>query len=236
MAGTEGGPPGSQAWWAAHEERLARRRPRQDGLTLERILLEALDLVDSEGLDALTVRGLAARFDTSSATLYRHVDSRDELLVLLVDHVLGEIRLPDPGLPGRRRVEALSREFRQVLLRHRNVIPAMNVAPMLGPNAVHAADSGLANLLDAGFPGEVAVPAYLALIDYVLGSVFFDSAGLPGREIEGLGPGRVDATGSPALQAHQEALAASRSDEVFAFGLATFLAGLEATTDASGDR
>ena len=76
------------------------------------------------------------------------------------------------------------------------------------------------------------MPAYLALIDYVLGSVFFDSAGLPGREIEGLGPGRVDATGSPALGAHQKALAASRSDEVFAFGLATFLAGLEATTAA----
>ena len=43
--------------------------------------------------------------------------------MLLVDHVLGEIRCRDPGLPGRRKVEALSQEFRQVLLRHRNVIP-----------------------------------------------------------------------------------------------------------------
>ena len=96
MAGiSQSHPPGSQAWWEAHEERLGRRRPRQDGLTVERILAEALDLVDREGLDALTVRALAARFDTSSATLYRHVDSRDELLVLLVDHVLGEIKLPE---------------------------------------------------------------------------------------------------------------------------------------------
>jgi AcrR family transcriptional regulator len=55
---------------------LERRRPRVDGLTIERVVDEALALVDSEGLDALTVRGLAARFDTSSATLYRHVASR----------------------------------------------------------------------------------------------------------------------------------------------------------------
>jgi AcrR family transcriptional regulator len=238
MAGTSQSPlPGSQAWWAAHEERLARRRPRQDGLTVERILVEALDLVDREGLDALTVRALAARFDTSSATLYRHVDSRDELLVLLVDHVLGEIKLPDPFLPGRRKVEALSCEFRRVLARHQNVVPAMRVAPLLGPNARAAAEVGLANLIDAGYPGEIAVPGYLALIDYVLGSVFFDSAGIRDRRIARLGAeGEIDDPSSPVLTEHQKAIETSQSDEVFAFGLAVFLDGLEAHTDASGDR
>src|SRR5436853_107267 len=63
--------------------RLARRRPRSEGLTIERIIDEALALVDEEGLDALTVRRLATRLDTGSATLYRHVASRTELLVLM---------------------------------------------------------------------------------------------------------------------------------------------------------
>jgi AcrR family transcriptional regulator len=238
MAGTSSEPPGSQAWWAAHEERLARRRPRQDGLTVERILAEALELVDKEGLDALTVRALAARFDTSSATLYRHVASRDDLLVLLVDHVLGEIRLPDPTLPGRRKVEALSCELRLVLYRHQSVVPAMRVAPLMGPNARAAAEVGLANLFDAGYPADVAVPAYLALIDYVLGSVFFDSARVRDRRVAQLGPegDPDDADIPPTLRANRQALDTSPSDEVFAFGLAAFLDGLEANTDASGDR
>ena len=60
--------PGSAAWWRGHEERLARRRPHTDGLTLEVVLAEALALVDAEGMEALTVRALAARLGTGSST------------------------------------------------------------------------------------------------------------------------------------------------------------------------
>lgn len=229
-------PPGSLPWWEAHEERLARRRPRADGLTLERIVAEALDLVDAEGLDALTVRRLAARVGTSSASLYRHVASRDELLVLLVDHALGEVRLPGPGIDGRRRVELLAADLRRVLLAHPHVVPALRVAPLLGPNARRASDAGLAILLDAGFPPEVAVPAYLALIDYVLGSVVFDAAratqSLRGGDAARAGAG-VD--GMPTLVQHRRVLEAATSEEVFAFGVRSFLDGL-AATHASSDR
>ena len=188
--------PGSAVWWRGHEERLARRRPHTDGLTLEVVLTEALALVDAEGMDALTVRALATRLGTGSSTLYRHVASRDELLVLLVDAVLGEVRLPDPQLPGRERVEQLSTELRRVLRSHPHVVPALSGSPILGPNAMRASACGLDNLLAAGHPPERARAAYLALLDYVLGSVAFDAA-------------------------------ESRSDDVFAFGLTTFLDGLE---------
>src|SRR4051794_3590836 len=67
--------PGSAGWWRRQEERLARRRPHTDGLTLELVLAEALALVDAEGMDALTVRALATRLGTGSSTLYRHVAS-----------------------------------------------------------------------------------------------------------------------------------------------------------------
>jgi AcrR family transcriptional regulator len=218
---TQSGPPGTSEWWAAHAERLERRRPRVDGLTIERIVDEALALVDGEGLEALTVRALAARFDTSSATLYRHVASRDELLILLVDRVLGEIRLPDPALAGRTRVVELSHEFRRVLLAHPDVVDALRAAPLMGPNAVRCADAGLANLLEAGYPADLAVPAYLALIDYVLGSVFFQSArGNP----EPLGPAPE---GAPTLEANWTEVGDAESDKVFAFGLETFLIGLD---------
>jgi AcrR family transcriptional regulator len=221
MVGTQqSGPPGTSDWWAAHAERLQRRRPRAEGLTIERIVDEALALVDGEGLEALTVRALAARFDTSSATLYRHVASRVELLILLVDQVLGEIRLPDPALDGRRKVVLLSTELRRVLLAHPRVVPALRAAPLRGPNAVRCADAGLANLLEH-YPPDLAVPAYLAMIDYVLGSVFFESA----RATPESGGGPPDE--APTLEANWDDVSLSDSDRVFAFGLETFLTGLD---------
>ena len=199
--------PGTARWWRRHEERLGRRRPHTDGLTLEVVLAEALALVDAEGMDALTVRALATRLGTGSSTLYRHVASREELLVLLVDAVLGEVRLPHPELPGRVRVEQLSGELRRVLRSHPHVVPALGGSPILGPNAMRASACGLDNLLAAGHSPEQARTAYLALLDYVLGSVAFDAAGMTGE-------GGAE---------HER----RSSDAVFTFGLRMFLDGLE---------
>jgi len=202
--------PGSAAWWVAHQERTARRRPRADGLTIERIVDAAIGLVDREGLAALTVRRLADDLGTGSASLYRHVASRDELVVLMVDRVIGDVVLPGEELPGRARVEQLARELRRVLLDHAPLLPALTAAPLLGPSAVRGSQVGLASMLAAGHDAEVAVPAVLALIDFVLGTVYFDTSSA----------GREFAAG------HDDG-AAAVPDEVFAFGLETFLAGLE---------
>jgi AcrR family transcriptional regulator len=197
--------PGSLAWWAEREARLERRRPRVDGLTIERIVEEAIALVDDHGLDALTVRGLSGRFGTGSATLYRHVASRDELLVLIVDHVLGEVDVPAAGLDPRRQVESLATGLRTVLLRHPNLVPALPAAPLLGPNAMRGSELGLSGLVAMGFAPDAALAAYLVLLDYVLGSAFFDSA---------------------RLAEDQEVVLALSSDEAFASGLTAFLDGL----------
>jgi AcrR family transcriptional regulator len=215
----DAGEPGGARWWQERQARLARRRPRTDGLTIERIIEVAVAIVDEEGLEALTVRRLAARLDTGSATLYRHVASRAELLVLLIDHVLGEVHLPPASMAPRARVEHLAAELRRVLLRHPNLVPALRASPLLGPNAVTGADNGLANLIDAGYPPEVAVPACLALIDYVLGSVFFDS----GRAH----PAEPDPFADSTLHLDPRDLAALTGEGVFAFGLRVFLDGLE---------
>ncbi|MDZ7674055.1 MAG: TetR/AcrR family transcriptional regulator C-terminal domain-containing protein [Acidimicrobiales bacterium] len=219
----EGHEPGSAEWWAAHAERLERRRPRAGGLTVERVVDEALELVDEAGLGALTVRRLAARLETSSATLYRHVASVDELSVLVVDRVLGEVEIPDVGDPARDRVVALAGELRRVLRRHPNVVPALPAAPLLGPNAMAGASAGLEALLDTGLAAVVAVPGYLAMIDFVLGSVFFDTGGSAERHAE-----RV---GEDAFQDTPELDRVHRND-VFDLAIDAFLDGLEAQAGA----
>lgn len=216
--------PGSATWWEAHGERLRRRRPRAGGLTVERVVDEALRLVDAEGLDALTVRRLAACLGTSSATLYRHVASVAELQVLLIDRVLGEIEPAEAGLPGREKVVWVAFEFRRVLREHPGVVPALRAAPLLGPNATRSARHGLTSLSEAGFPPDVAVPGYLALIDFVLGSVFFDTAGHGGRLPDGAGTGAPpdDAVSHAFRRVFEDA----PDDAVFRFGVETFLDGL----------
>lgn len=219
--------PGSARWWEAHAARMGRRRPRSGGLTVERVVDAALRLVDDEGLDALTVRRLAGALGTSSATLYRHVASVEELLVLVIDRVLGDIELPPSDLPARDRVVWLSVEFRRVLLEHPGVVPALRAAPLLGPNAMRGAENGLANLLAMDLPAEVAVSGYLALIDFVLGSVFFDTAGA-GQRHASVEPAEALRRRRSSLSAHEAALTSAVSSDVFRLGLDAFLDGLEA--------
>lgn len=72
----------------------SQKAPRQT-LTLERIVAEAVALLDDEGVGRLTMRRLAERLDTGSTTLYWHVKTKDDVLDLAMDEVFGEVRLDD---------------------------------------------------------------------------------------------------------------------------------------------
>ncbi|WP_280381973.1 TetR/AcrR family transcriptional regulator [Nocardia wallacei] len=83
------------------ERRTARsgaaRRGRPARLSRERIVETALEIVAREGDRALTMRRVADALGAAPMSLYRHVGSKDELLILLLDRVVGE--LPRPALP-----------------------------------------------------------------------------------------------------------------------------------------
>lgn len=175
--------PGTAAWWAARSATSDRpRRPRADGLTLDRILDTALAIVDDEGLDALTMRKLAGRLGAGHASLYRHVASHHEVVVLLVDRVLGSLSLTSAGGAAgpdgvRARSEAALRRYRRLLLDHPSLTPAFLAGQLLGPNAMARREEALAMLVDAGVPGPLAVQAYLTLTHFVIASAVFESSG-----------------------------------------------------------
>src|SRR5579862_1206401 len=80
--------------WQRAPQRAARRR--RDPITQKVIVETALGILDSDGLEALSMRRIAEELDTGAASLYWHVGSKDGLLDLLFDHVIGEQQIPDP--------------------------------------------------------------------------------------------------------------------------------------------
>src|ERR1700716_4289960 len=93
---------------------------KRSGLSRGRLVAVALDLVQEEGLGALTMRGLADRLGVKAASLYWHIRDKDELIRLLDAAVGARMSPPDPSLPWRRQIELGCAEWRRVLLSHRD--------------------------------------------------------------------------------------------------------------------
>ncbi|WP_063039986.1 TetR/AcrR family transcriptional regulator [Nocardia pseudovaccinii] len=70
--------------------------PRKEPITVTRITDAALEVVATEGYDALTIRRVAAVLDTGPSSLYAHIVNKDDIDDLLVGRLSAEIVLPEP--------------------------------------------------------------------------------------------------------------------------------------------
>src|SRR5436190_8442847 len=154
-------------WQRAPRRSGARRR---DPLTQEAIVETALRLLDAEGLDGLTMRRVAEELDTGPASLYWHVGSKDGLLDLLMDHVIGEQEVPDSDPERwREQLKDVARTMRETILRHRDIVRISIGRVPLGPNALRYSERVLAILRAGGVPDRLAVHGFLLLIAVVNG-------------------------------------------------------------------
>lgn len=171
-AGTAGRRPGSAAWWATRPTREPEKRRGRPSRAFDEIVTAALDLVDELGVDAFNMRALAARLDTSTATLYRHIDSKQELMVYVVDRLLDGSDSSDAPRESlswqdsaRRRVVQLHR----MLCAHPNVVPLLAAEVPIGPNGLAAREAALTEFLASGLSTELAARAYTTLAHYAIG-------------------------------------------------------------------
>ncbi|AWS42779.1 hypothetical protein DKM19_16810 [Streptosporangium sp. 'caverna'] len=100
------------------------------------VLRTAIAIADLEGLDAVSMRRLAAELDAGAMSLYRHVMNKDEPVTQMVDEVFAEPELPTPGPEGRRaKLELISRRQRELGRRHLWLPRAASFThPLLVPN------------------------------------------------------------------------------------------------------
>ena len=115
-------------------------------LDRERIVAAAIALADEGGLEAVSVRKVAARLDVGPMRLYGYIATKEELFDLMVDEVHAEI-LPE-GQPGdwREALRTLACRTRQAALRHEWLADLLGGRPALGPNALAVTEAKLAAL------------------------------------------------------------------------------------------
>ncbi|MET7451602.1 TetR/AcrR family transcriptional regulator [Streptomyces sp. NPDC005574] len=215
-----------------------RRSPGRPPVPLERIVAAAVQIVDEEGADALSMRTLAQRLGSGTATLYRHFDNRAALVAHVVDRMFGGIEVKDEELAAmgwRDACRAGVQAMFDAVSRHENVAPLLVEGIPAGPNAMAVRERCIAVLLADGFPPKVAAHAYATLSRFVLGFAIqvrgHHGAEQPGGDAEASAVFRAaDPSLYPATAAVADWMPVPLEDE-FRFGLELVLDGLSRLRD-----
>lgn len=194
----------------------------------ERIVAAALKIVDEEGAEALSLRVLAQRLDSSTATLYRHFSNRAELINHVIDHTFGRVPVQADelrSLDWDEACRAMATWMFENLRSHPNVAPLLLAQAPTGPNAMALREVALQVLLDAGFSPPVAIRCYATLARFVLGFAIQ----LNGEETEDAALAQAYRNSGDDSRPASAAVAAHFPvplDDEFSFGLDLLLTGL----------
>lgn len=208
------------------------RRPGRPPVPLERIVSTALQIVDDEGADALSMRTLAQRLSSGTATLYRHFDNRAALVAHIVDRMFGAVELNGDELLAmgwQQALRTVAHTMFEALARHRNAARLMVEEIPLGPNAMALREHCVAALLDSGFPPRLAAHAYATLARYVLGFAIQVNGHGGGGQLDDAQLSAVFQGVDPALFPATVTVAGSMPvpiEDEFSFGLELLLSGL----------
>ena len=144
------------------------RRPR---FTRDDIAQAAIRIADSEGFEAVSMRRIAAELDAGTMTLYHYVRTKDELLALLTDAVMGEVVVPD-SVPfpteWRAAITLVAQRSRDAFFRHPWTLDITDDPP-LGPNAVRHFDQSLQAVAGLDLPLAERFDIVMTVDEYVFG-------------------------------------------------------------------
>lgn len=147
-------------------------RPR---LSRERILRVAVDVADSEGLDALTMRRLGTELGVEAMSLYKHVANKDAILDGIIDQVIAEIELPTEGPDWKAAMRQRARSARTVFRRHSWAVGLYETRGNSGPSVLRYLDATIGSLRSGGFSLENAAHAFWILDCFIYGQVVMES-------------------------------------------------------------
>jgi TetR/AcrR family tetracycline transcriptional repressor len=158
-------------------------------LSRDAIFRAGLELVDREGIDALTMRRLAKTLGVAPMSLYTHVPNKEDLVMGVVNEATTKIALPPPDTPPWDAMRSVIREFRRVSHLHPNLVPLITRQPPTGVDSLRILESALDALRRAGLSPAATARAYRMSSSFAIGFVSLESGGYF-RPLEDGGAGR----------------------------------------------
>lgn len=185
-------------------------------LTRSAIVDAAVAHLARSDAESMTIRKLATDLGVSPMALYRHVASKDDVLLEVTDRMLTDAGLPSPASGWRRCLLELAGTLRALLSDHPALVSVFNRGPVTTPAAVARMERAVQVLERDGFTPDAAIEAYAAVHTYTIG---FGTIAAARRANEAAAPAAVD---GPAA-----VIGRFITPRQYQVGLDTLLAGLE---------
>jgi AcrR family transcriptional regulator len=202
------------------------------GLTKERIVSQAIALIEREGEDALTMRRLGSRLGVQAMSLYHHVGGRDELLDAISAKTFESVTEVELGDDWREALMRFGAALRDVAVAQPRTFRLVGLQPLDAPLAV--AERVLAVLVAAGFEPADALAIYRAVASYARGYGLGEAHGFT---VDAAGAEQRAALRSlpraefPILAGRVRDLAKLDADRGFELGLRALIGGVASATE-----
>lgn len=157
--------------------RTGLRQGRPPKVNREEIVDAAVSLADEGGLEAVTIRAVAARLGVAPMTLYGHVDGADELVDLVVGATIAGAVAKQPPLDGggRSALVAFAHGLRGLFLEHPAVLDAYRRRPVQDPTGLAVTVGVVEALVADGLDEDVAISVYATVYAFVVGFVSLET-------------------------------------------------------------
>jgi AcrR family transcriptional regulator len=197
-------------------------------LTRSRVIAKAIELIEADSVETISMYRLATELGCSVMCLYHHVPSKRALLDGVADQVMSAIEVtPMPRGSWEERLEAQVRAFRTVARAYPRCVMAAVSRRRASARILRPAESALSVLADAGFGAQDAVRIMRAVLAYTMGSIV-PEAGVAGSENGISARTSLRAAEFPQITHLSAELQASDPEADFEFGLGLILHGIAA--------
>jgi AcrR family transcriptional regulator len=150
---------------------LSPKRGPKPSLSLDDIVTTAIEIADEEGVEAVSMRGIAERLGVGAMTLYTYVPAKTDLLDLMYDRVVGEREVSFPEGSGvRERLEIMARGQWDLHQRHHWISQMPWTRVPLGPNILDAYEQAVSAVSGTGLSGKEITEVLTLLSSYVHGA------------------------------------------------------------------
>ena len=223
-------------------KRGSRSSDGREPLSRERVIGAALQVMDEEGLEAVTMRRIGRELGVEAMSLYHHVRDKEDILDGVTEAVMSEFEIPVPTGEWTADVKAMAHEWRRLLRAHPNVMRlfAERHKPLERLESFRPMEAALEVMGRGGLSPRETVQAFNAFGGYIMGFVMMEQGMMIGQDHPDHKAGHAEemqrmlqTADLPHLLAAMPHFADCSNDEQFGFGLDLLILGLGTRSTAA---